>query len=542
MTRLTWIDSVHDHTWLSGLRAANLLLRSGHPVHLAPAALLGAPYLAVPDLTPAAARWLKDQDVSLHEEDPDGGPASDLIALRAPRVAVFGGAGSPYNHASALAALGVAWCYVTGVEIAAGALDDVDLLLVPGGGWRHGNGQLQDLGAEGTAAVSRFVEAGGGYLSSCAGSLIAMRLPEAALAVSHPTKRDFTLIEVENWARLRQAEGGHRSPGIGRVRTRIPEPRHPISLGLPEHLEMTHYNGPIFSEPEGDVRVAVRYEGVTDGFTPSECFFGHEGRPSADDLAASDMATAGSLALPAVVVGERGRGRVVLAGLHPEFGLDEHLDNWSRPVQLIGNAVLWMAQRGCGAGHLPTGSTVDLTETEKTLRRALDQGRSAARALRSVDHRVDAGWLDGAAPRAAFGKTPAELWRGTVDGLGPLFDRVAAAWDEAKHAAQGDQTARLAAAAGQRYEPADGPDLGAQGAIWLIEEATRLITGATRLLGDGGVSQPDAEFRVSRSYLSAVGVLTNAEQRLTAEAATYAAEADLAAVVFARDRAGSFDQ
>ncbi len=68
---------------------------------------------------------------------------------------------------------------------------------------------------------------------------------------------------------------------------------------------------------------------------------------------------------------------------------------------------------------------------------------------------------------------------------------------------------------------------GRSGAIWLIEEATHLIEKAAKLLDTPSDDCSGAEEAVSRSYLSAVGVLTNAAQRIESETATYAAEDDL---------------
>jgi hypothetical protein len=427
----------------------------------------------------------------------------------------------------------VDWFYVTGADIAAGALDQADVLLVPGGGWRHGNGQLQDLDAVGTAAVVRFIEAGGGYLSSCAGSMIAMRHQPEALLAHHPTKAEFTLLPVDNWERLRNSENGHRSPGIGVVKTRLAATRHPVGLGLPDELEMTHYNGPIFLDPGNRADVVLQYAGVTEGFTPSECFHGCGRRPSEADLHGSDMAAAGSLGLPAVVAGTRGRGRVVMAGLHPEFGLSSDLANWGRPVQLIGNALFWLAQSGHGATVSPSDEGTDLAVAEATLTGAIERAREAVRRLQEVDRRTDPAWLDDPEHRAAFGLTPAELWRETIDKLPAMLDEIATAWNEATRIAAGGQRARLADAALQRFEPAGGPDLGAQGAVWLVQEATNLIGDASAALAEGGPARVRAEARVSRSYLSAVGVLTNAKQRLQAEIATYVAEADLSALATA---------
>lgn len=525
MSHLTWIDSHRDETWLPGLRAAILLLRAGQPVVTRTTAVVDEPYLGVRDLTDAAVDWLRQRGVPI--VDGPASPEDELRDLRAPSAAVFGGAGSPYNHASALAALGVPWFYVTGPEIAAGALRHADVLVVPGGGWRHGNGQLGDLGEDGTQTVVRFVESGGGYLASCAGSLIAMRLPDRALPLSHPAKAAFTLLDVENWEPLREGEGGHRSPGIGRVATRVSTPAHPVAIGLPELMEMTHYNGPIFAEPPAGVTTVVRYAGPTDGFTPSECFFSHADRPTAADRAGSLMAEAGRRELPAVVAAERGQGRVVLAGLHPEFGLGPALDAWSRPVQLIGNAVLWQSQFGRGLAESYPFPDASIAEAQAGMERALATAQESVRRLRETDQRSDPGWQRSTALRGAYGRTPSELWRGAVDSLPGLVDRIDRGWVAARQAAGTARAGRIAGAALARYEPDGGPDLGAQGAIWLIEEATRLIEKAVELLDATGDGRSSAEEAVSRSYLSAVGVLTNAAQRIESETVTYAAEDDL---------------
>jgi hypothetical protein len=60
--------------------------------------------------------------------------------------------------------------------------------------------------------------------------MIAMRVPDDALSRQHPTKHDFTLLEIEDWEPLRTETGGHRSPGIGRVVTTIASPQHPVAL------------------------------------------------------------------------------------------------------------------------------------------------------------------------------------------------------------------------------------------------------------------------------------------------------------------------
>lgn len=522
MTRLRWIDTTREESWLPGLRAVNLLLRAGQPVCFAPRAGPGAPYLALSDPNQAVERWLLEQGITLKAGDAIG---DELIPLRPARVALFGGAGSPYCHASAFAALGLSWCFVTGADIRSGALDRADLIVMPGGGWRFGDGLLDDLGEPGGAAVLRFIEAGGGYLSSCAGSMIAMHQPDT----TNPLKSVFTPLAVENWERLRDSDGGNRSPGIGVVKARLAEPRHPVGFGLPDEIEVAHYNGPIFVDPSGVADAVLRFAGVTSDFTPSEHF--HDGARdlTEHDLAASDMVEAGDMGLPAIVAGGRGAGRIVMAGVHPEFGLNPGLASWGRPVHLIGNAVLWLGRLGRGAGAPPPVTPGDLDAASRAITHAIERARAAVWRLQQLDDRADSVWLDRPEPRAAFGRTPVELWRATLDDLPHRIDHIRAAWREARSVAEGEQRDRLAAVALDRFEPDGGPDLGGQGVIWLLEEATRLIDDASDALEmDDPATRTRAELRVSRSYLSAGGLLTNAEQRIRAETDTYAAEHDLA--------------
>ncbi|MDQ3541673.1 MAG: hypothetical protein M3440_13415, partial [Chloroflexota bacterium] len=147
--RLTWIDTGRNETWIPGLRAAMLLLRCGLRVVRRVDPTDDQPYLAVHDLPETVAAWLAERGVEFISAD-DSSDTAHFDELRVPVVAVFGGAGSPYNHASVMAGLGIPWFYATGPDIVNGALRHANVFAVPGGGWRHGNGQLADLGEDGT--------------------------------------------------------------------------------------------------------------------------------------------------------------------------------------------------------------------------------------------------------------------------------------------------------------------------------------------------------------------------------------------------------
>ncbi|MBR1469411.1 MAG: biofilm PGA synthesis protein PgaB [Prevotella sp.] len=72
--------------------------------------------------------------------------------------------------------------YVTTADIAAGALDSLDVIVVPGGG---GTRQYQNLGQENLRRIKEFVRQGGGAVGICAGAYLFSNTPEySCLAIN----------------------------------------------------------------------------------------------------------------------------------------------------------------------------------------------------------------------------------------------------------------------------------------------------------------------------------------------------------------------
>jgi glutamine amidotransferase-like uncharacterized protein len=84
---------------------------------------------------------------------------------------------------------------VTADAIRSGCLDDVDVLIMPGG---SGSKQAAQLGEDGRAKIRAFVRDGGGYVGICAGSYLATTHYEWSLG----------LINAQVWDRAHWARGG----------------------------------------------------------------------------------------------------------------------------------------------------------------------------------------------------------------------------------------------------------------------------------------------------------------------------------------------
>lgn len=84
---------------------------------------------------------------------------------------------------------------VTATEIRGGCLDEVDVLIMPGGSGSKQAGQLED---EGRRKIREFVRGGGGYVGICAGSYLATTHYDWSLG----------LINAQVWDRAHWARGG----------------------------------------------------------------------------------------------------------------------------------------------------------------------------------------------------------------------------------------------------------------------------------------------------------------------------------------------
>jgi hypothetical protein len=271
----------------------------------------------------------------------------------APRLAgrvigVYGSGGAPWHHLALAAVHGGEPRVVRAEDVAAGRLDELDAIVFPGGGATAMAGLLAPLGEAGSARIRTWVEGGGSYVSSCAGSVLPLALADAADAAL-PTARCLRMVEVPLANPGDATLGGLSSPGVGRIAVRV-DPEHPYAAGLPETVELVHYNGPLFDmrHAPADVRAFAWPLAATDAFTPAERFLAGTGRDATepDTVLSRCVAAGAATALEAPV----GSGRAVLFGSHPEFGLGPLLLGWGAGTDLLVEALAAGEPRGRDAG------------------------------------------------------------------------------------------------------------------------------------------------------------------------------------------------
>lgn len=352
--------------------------------------------------------------LGLHFEACEAEIAAQARPIAPVRALVLAGRASAYPYygyyALALARLGLAYRPVSGGEIADGALDGENLLVLPGGfsNWSL-DAKEETQGAD--AAVRGFFKGGGAAVVSCGGAYY--------LAKGRPT-----------WLGLADARPritqDYLRTGVGVTTCRLAEGQ--LRLGLPPTLEIPYFHGPVFDEigencmPLATFRDlnAVGRLFIDNPLTP-ETFATHmEGRI-------------------AVLQAEGPRGRAVLFSPHPEMGdllvkymalegyiprylpirgeqvmretLDAYRPEESRSFLMILNAVEAMA---AGARE----ATPDVTEQERML------AASAGEKL----HRLVDGWHERAKvltpTSSGIGELEQYLLRGFQTRLPPASDAL----------------------------------------------------------------------------------------------------------------------
>lgn len=211
------------------------------------------------------------------------------------RALVLAGRASAYPYygyyALALARLGLAYRPVSGSEIAEGALDGENLLVLPGGfsNWSL-DAKEETRGAD--DAVRGFFKAGGAAVVSCGGAYY--------LAKGRPT-----------WLGLADARPritqDYLRTGVGVTTCRLAEGQ--LRLGLPPTLEIPYFHGPVFDEIGGNCLPLATFRDLN---ATGHLFIDN---PLTPETFATHME--GRIA---VLQAEGPRGRAVLFSPHPEMG------------------------------------------------------------------------------------------------------------------------------------------------------------------------------------------------------------------------------
>ena len=166
-----------------------------------------------------------------------------------------------------------------GEDIRQGRLDDLDLLVMPGGA---SSLQMKSMGKTGMEAVRRFVARGGAYVGSCAGMHCTMNKPDR--------------LGLLAFTRLPDASGAEAALSVEFT----PEGARRFGIAPGRHV-VRYSHGPVIApaaQPgKGWCEVVSTY---SSSITP----LGRENR--------------GFFGAPAALYGEYGKGRIAVTSFHPE--------------------------------------------------------------------------------------------------------------------------------------------------------------------------------------------------------------------------------
>ncbi len=211
-------------------------------------------------------------------------------------------------------ALAVSTVQVTADDIRNGALDQVDVLEVPGG-WA--GDYATALGEDGFAAIRSFVAEGGGYFGICAGAYLASsRVRWSGV----PIRYGLNLVTAVAVGPLDAI-----APWPDYAMTQVTYEPHAITQGLPSPSTLLYYGGARFRPlPGSGVTVIADYSDPNVG------------------------------SVPAMVVAPYGDGRLFLTAVHPEIeegssadgvtGWDDDLEDPESDWPLMKQALTWILE------------------------------------------------------------------------------------------------------------------------------------------------------------------------------------------------------
>ena len=219
----------------------------------------------------------------------------DARALARPVVRLFAGTASkfPYYayYALCLLRLGVDYLPCGGDALANGALDEANVLILPGGFATWGIDAAESAtGAD--KAVRDFLARGGTAIGSCGGAyyLSAGRPAWTGTAAAKPR---YTHEYLQS--------------GVGVVSIALET--GPLGFGCPPTLEMPYYHGPIYDALGEGIEVAATFQSLA-----------LSGRLAIDNPLDRESFERDLAGTPAILAAAGPRGRAVLFSPHPEMG------------------------------------------------------------------------------------------------------------------------------------------------------------------------------------------------------------------------------
>ncbi|MFS0576659.1 BPL-N domain-containing protein [Sporosarcina sp. 179-K 3D1 HS] len=252
----------------------------------------------------------------------------------------------PFRHFFSAYGLAVDW--LSDMDIRQGKLKDYDLLIVPGGP-DAGESYYEGLGEKGYEEIRNFVQRGGMYLGSCAGSYFPLSAKQGT-------------VQADVWLHMIEAtdESGldYWRTGTGFVRIEFEDVDHPIAmslaLGEPSTMDVIYWEGPAFSMLENsNVQVIARYKDFLASGASMPSWSLENNQIARDAMEWSNPLTRERFdhhlkGYPAIVEASYGKGHMVLLSPHAEFGTcgTEHTMADNPNYVLLMNSIYYLSSKG----------------------------------------------------------------------------------------------------------------------------------------------------------------------------------------------------
>lgn len=238
--------------------------------------------------------------------------------------------------------------WLTDEDIRQGQLKNFDLLIVPGGP-DAGESYYEGMGDKGYEEIRNFVQRGGMYLGSCAGSYF-------------PLSAEQGTPQADVWLNMIEAtdEFGldYWRTGTGFVRIEFDDVDHPVAmslaLGEPSTMDVIYWEGPAFSMlEESKIQVIARYKDFLASGVALPSWSLENNQIAKDAMEWSNPLTRERFdnhlkGYPAIIEAPFGKGHMVLLSPHAEFGTcgTEHsmLDNPN--FLLLMNSIYYLSSKG----------------------------------------------------------------------------------------------------------------------------------------------------------------------------------------------------
>ncbi|MFE8701568.1 BPL-N domain-containing protein [Cytobacillus sp. FJAT-54145] len=215
-------------------------------------------------------------------------------------------------------------------QVRTGVLSKYDLLIVPGGP-DAGESYYEGLGQKGYEEIRSFINNGGMYLGSCAGSYF----PLTAQNGTVPHDIWLNMLPVGDKCGL-----DYWRTGTGFVRVEFEEEFHPVtnglSMGRPSTLDMIYWEGPAFDIlNQENISVIARFRDfIASGkdlpsWSLENNVIAQEAMKWSNPLTKERFETY-LKGFPAIIEAPYGKGYMVLISPHAEFGTcgtDHHMKN-----------------------------------------------------------------------------------------------------------------------------------------------------------------------------------------------------------------------